>query len=75
MTTCLVWSQNGAPTANFALSDNNLCMGECLEILIQPVQMLKAGLGILELVQHRRVIRVKIQVLYVFLTPEHILYN
>ena len=31
--TSLSWSQSGAPTANFAVSNNNICMGECIEIL------------------------------------------
>ncbi len=33
LSACVAWSQNGAPTANFAVSTNNICMGECIEIL------------------------------------------
>jgi gliding motility-associated-like protein len=32
-TTSIVWSQSGTPTANFAVSTNNICMGECIEII------------------------------------------
>jgi len=29
----MVWSQSGVPTADFSLSESNICSGECIEIL------------------------------------------